>query len=178
MLLGICGGADDIAIFERRLSVKDPAAQIGNEGFIFGYLLLTGEEGLARIEKLYLANPKAEDGATYAAILGVRYFWSYGNGKIAPARMQQSMRMMLDRPTVFDSAVTDLARLERLELARNADAALRDEKLQREIVETGNHPLHDCQREKMSVRTPATCRLRCWPVANVSINFASATQNS
>ena len=77
---------------------------------MFGYLLLTGEEGLAKIEKLYLANRKAEDGATFAAIQAVRYFWSYGNGKIAPTRLQQAMRLLLARPSLFETAVTDLAR--------------------------------------------------------------------
>ena len=110
LMLGLCGGPAEAQFLEQRIGAIDPERQVGIEGLMFGYLLLTGEDGLAKIEKLYLANRKAEDGATYAAFQAVRYFWSYGNGKITPARMQQSMRLLLGRPTFFESAVTDLAR--------------------------------------------------------------------
>jgi len=110
LMLGLCGGTNEAKFLEQRIIAIDPGRQVGIEGLMFGYLLLTGDEGLAKIEKLYLANPKAEDGVTYAAILAVRYFWSYGNGKISPARMQQSLRLLLARPTYFESAVKDLSR--------------------------------------------------------------------
>jgi hypothetical protein len=110
VMLGLSGNADDGAFLERRIANGDPDQQIGIEGLIFGYLLLAGEEGLARIEKMRLANPRAEDGAVFAAWVATRYFWSYGNGKISHARLQAALRPLLDRPTLSDSAIETLAR--------------------------------------------------------------------
>jgi hypothetical protein len=110
LMLGLCGGDADARFLEQRITAIDPERQSGIEGLMFGFLLLTGEEGLAKIEKLYLGNAKAEEGTTYAAVKAVRYFWTLGNGKITPARLQQAMRLVLPRPSFFESAVTDLAR--------------------------------------------------------------------
>jgi hypothetical protein len=77
---------------------------------MFGYLLLTSDSGLSKLEKTYLADSKTEDGLAYAAVLAIRYYWTYGNGKIAPERLQAAMRRMLDRPTFAENAIKDLAR--------------------------------------------------------------------
>jgi len=110
LMLGLCGGADEARFLEKRIMADDPDRQIGLEGLMFGYLLLTGDEGLDVLEKTWLANPEAEDGAVYPAVKAVRYYWSYGNGKIPPERLQAAMRPLVDRPALADSALTDLAR--------------------------------------------------------------------
>ncbi|HEV3025801.1 MAG TPA: hypothetical protein VGX76_25180, partial [Pirellulales bacterium] len=91
LMLGLCGGPDDARFLEQRIATTDPERQTGLEGLMFGYLLLGGESALAKLEKRYLADPKTEDSETYAAVLAVRYFWTYGNGKIAPERLQSAM---------------------------------------------------------------------------------------
>lgn len=110
LMLGLSGNADDGAFLEKRIVNGNPDRQFGIEGLIFGYLLLTGEEGLARIEKTSLSNPRAEDGAVFAAWVATRYFWSYGNGKISHERLQAALRPLIDRPALSDSAIETLAR--------------------------------------------------------------------
>src|SRR5262249_16127243 len=46
----------------------------------------------------------------YAAVLAIRYYWTYGNGKIAREKLQAAIRRLLDRPTFAESAIKDLAR--------------------------------------------------------------------
>jgi hypothetical protein len=110
LMLGLCGGADEARFLEERIAAIQPERQVGIEGLMFGYLLLAGDSGLAKLEKNYLADSRVEDGQTYAAVLAIRYYWTYGNGKIAPERLQAAMRRMLDRPTFAENAIKDLAR--------------------------------------------------------------------
>jgi hypothetical protein len=110
LMLGLCGGGDEARFLEERIGAIGPDRQVGIEGLMFGYLLLTGENGLANLEKKYLADSKTEDGMVYAAVLAIRYYWTYGNGKIAPEKLRAAMRRMLDRPAFAESAIKDLAR--------------------------------------------------------------------
>jgi hypothetical protein len=110
LMLGLSGGADEARFLEQRIGAIEPDRQVGIEGLMFGYLLLTGESGLTKLEKTYLADSKTEDGMAYAAVLAIRYYWTYGNGKIAPEKLQAAMRRLLDRPTFAESAIKDLAR--------------------------------------------------------------------
>ena len=109
LMLGLCGGADEAKFLERQIAKIDPERQTGLEGIMFGYLLLAGEQGLASIEKAYLANPRAPDGKVYPAFLAIRYFWSYGNGKISQPRLQQALRLLIERPELAESAIVMLA---------------------------------------------------------------------
>lgn len=109
LMLGLCGGMDEARFLERKIADIDPERQTGLEGIMFGYLLLAGEQGLASLEKAYLANPKAQEDKIYPAYLATRYFWYYGNGKISRPRLQKAMRRLLDRPTFSDSAIITLA---------------------------------------------------------------------
>ena len=109
LMLGLCGGPDEARFLERLFVDSNPERQAGLEGVMFGYLLLGGEQGLAALEKMYLVNPRAADGETYAAYLATRYFWTYGNGKISRPQLQTAMRRLLDRPTLSESAIITLA---------------------------------------------------------------------
>ena len=110
LMLGLCGGTDEALFLEERIAATEPERQIGVEGLMFGYLLLTGENGLELLQRKYLADPKAADNETYAAVLAVRYYWTYGNGTISPTRLQEAMRTVLNRPALTEGAITDLAR--------------------------------------------------------------------
>jgi hypothetical protein len=109
LMLGLCGGPDEARFLERQIANIDPERQTGLEGVMFGYLLLAGEQGLASIEKAYLANPKAAEDKVYPAYLATRYFWYYGNAKISRPRLQKAMRRLLEQPTFSDSAIITLA---------------------------------------------------------------------
>ena len=103
-MLGLCGGPDEAKFLERRIADIDSERQTGIEGVMFGYLLLAGEQGLASIEKAYLANPRALEGKTYPAYLATRYFWSYGNEKISRPRLQEAMRRLDRKSTRLNSS--------------------------------------------------------------------------
>ncbi len=110
LMLGLCGDADDARFLAKLIAATDSDSSLGVEGLTFGYLLLAGEEGLTTIEKTRMSDEKLSDGEVYATALAVRYFWSYGNGKISPAHMQRAMRRLLDRPALAEIAIVDLAR--------------------------------------------------------------------
>jgi len=109
LMLGLCGGPDDARFLERLFVDIDSERQTGIEGVMFGYLLLAGEQGLAGLEKAYLANSQAPEGVSYSAYLATRYFWYYGNGKISRPRLQAAIRRLLEQPTFSDSAIITLA---------------------------------------------------------------------
>jgi hypothetical protein len=110
MMLGMCGDADDSRLLEKLIVARDPDREVGIEGVIFGYLLLAGESGLAKIEEARLANPDASDGDVYAAVMAIRHYWNYGNGKITQENLQRAIRLLLDRPAFADGAIKDLGR--------------------------------------------------------------------
>jgi hypothetical protein len=110
LMLGLSGTNDDARFLAKLITETDPDDSVGVEGLTFGYLLLTGEDGLSLIEAKRIDDENLTDGEVYATALAIRYFWSYGNGKISPARMRAAMRRLLDRPSLAEIAITDLAR--------------------------------------------------------------------
>jgi len=110
LMLGLCGGQDEARFLEQRIANSDPERQFGIEGVMFGYLMLAGETGLSTIEKTRLANKHAPDGETLAAIQAIRYYWTYGNGKIPPEKLLEAMRLLLERPAMAETAIVDLSR--------------------------------------------------------------------
>ena len=110
LMLGLCGGRDEARFLEREIKSRPAERQIGMEGLMFGYLLLAGDRGLEVLEKNRLKDPEVSDGEAYAAVNAIRYYWSYGNGKISEDRLREAMRLVLARPSMADSAIKDLAR--------------------------------------------------------------------
>jgi hypothetical protein len=110
VMLGLCGGSDDARFLEQRIAASDPDRQIGTEGLMFGYLMLSGADGLATLEKMRLAADTLSDGEVFAAVQAIQYYWTYGNGKIEPVLLQRAMRRLLDRPALAETAITTLAR--------------------------------------------------------------------
>lgn len=110
LLLGLCGDATDAARMEEIIVTDKGDFRLGIDGIMGGYLVLTGEQGLQRIEDAKLKNLKAPFSETYAAMQAVRFMWQYGDGQIAADRLRQSMRLLLDRPQLADLVIADLAR--------------------------------------------------------------------
>ena len=103
MMLGLCGNADDAKLMEAKILEQTDEFRLGVDGIMGGYLLLTGDKGLALIEKQKLTNPKAPFSETYAAMQALRFMWQYGDGRISVDRLRQSMRLLLDRPELATS---------------------------------------------------------------------------
>lgn len=112
LLLGLCGNEDDAKMMEAKIEEQTQDFRLGIDGLISGYLLLTGEQGLASIDKSKLRDKKAPFSETYAAMQALRFMWTYGNNRISKERLRQSMRELLDRPELADLVVADLARWE------------------------------------------------------------------
>lgn len=107
-MLGVCGNSDDAKYLEEKALQKD--YRVGMHGLMCGYLLLTGEKGLAALDDSKLRNRDVSLLATYSAAKAVRFMWKHGQGKIEPERLLQSMRILLERPDFADLAVSDLTR--------------------------------------------------------------------
>lgn len=110
LMLGLCGEKSDAALLERRILDDGDERRFGIEGLMVGYLLLTGEKGLERLEATRIRNSLENPGEAFPAIVAIRYFWTYGNDRVPRERLQQAMRLMLENPTFTESVIKDLGR--------------------------------------------------------------------
>jgi hypothetical protein len=110
LMLGLCGTAEDARFLEEQIVPNVDEFRFGIDGLIGGYLLLTGERGLDVIDRAKLSNEQAPAGELFAAMAALRFFWTYGDGRISQERLRESMRRLLDRRDVVDLAIADLAR--------------------------------------------------------------------
>lgn len=111
MMLGLCGDDSDAAMLEKRILAKgDDGYRLGIDGLIGGYLLIKKDKGLDVLDKRVLQNKQMPFPDVFAAMQALRFMWTYGEGRIAPARLQQSMRLLLDRSEMTDLVIADLAR--------------------------------------------------------------------
>ena len=113
MLLSQCGTAADAQLFDESLGRRqvDPTFDPGMDAAIACYIGLSGEKGLARIEREFLANPDAEYLDSFAAISAIRVHGTELN-VLPRERLAASLRIMLNRPTLADLVISDLARWE------------------------------------------------------------------
>jgi len=111
MMLGLCGTDEDARLMEARIFESTEEFRLGIDGVMGGYLLLTGDEGLAKLDEKKLKDKKAPFSETYAAMQAIRFMWQYGENRISPDRLRQSMRTLLDRPELADLVIADLARM-------------------------------------------------------------------
>jgi hypothetical protein len=130
LMLGLCGTADDVSIFEARIFAPTEDFRLGIDGVMGGYLLLTTEKGLARLEQDKIQNSKAPFSETYAAMQALRFLWQYGDGKVSADRLRQSMRLLLDRPELADLVIADLARWKDWSLVDRLQTLYHDEAYQ------------------------------------------------
>ncbi|HTN00365.1 MAG TPA: hypothetical protein VL132_00715 [Planctomycetaceae bacterium] len=110
LLLGLAGNADDAELMQQKITESGEDFRLGIDGIMGGYLLLTGEKGLEVLEQTKLADKKAPFSETYAAMQALRFMWQYGDNRIPPERLKQSMRILLERPELTDLVIADLAR--------------------------------------------------------------------
>lgn len=110
MMIGLCGDDTDAEALEKRILVQTDEFRLGIDGLMGGYLLIKKDKGLDVLDKHKLQNKKIPFSETFAAMQALRFMWTYGTGRIAPERLQQSMRILLDRPEMADLVIADLAR--------------------------------------------------------------------
>ncbi len=112
LLLGLCGDDEDAAAMKEKITTVSGDFRLGIDGVMGGYLLLTGDKGLDVLDETKLKDKKSTFSETYAAMGAIRFIWQYGKEKIEPARLRESMRLLLERPELADLVVADLARME------------------------------------------------------------------
>lgn len=116
MLLGLCGTADDAEFLRQQIGEprlkksKSTEFRFGIEGLMGGLLLLTGESGLDYLDSSRLQNSEAASEEQFAVVSALQYMWSYESTRIAPARLRQSLRLLLDNPEMREIIIADLAR--------------------------------------------------------------------
>jgi len=115
LVLGLARDAaarrENSAYLESYLLTPADDFRAGFDGAIAGYLLATGEPGLALVEKHFLANPAAAQGDLRHSAAALRFYWEFGHG-IPPDRLRRAMRLLLWRPELTAAVVVDLARWE------------------------------------------------------------------
>ena len=126
-MLGICGRPSDAKMLEDMMTSGDRKEKAGLDAMLACYLMLTGEKGLAKVDKYFLKNDKAEYADTYSAIMAIRFHGSEADA-IKREKLVLSLRHILDRPNLADLVIPDLARWEDwevmprlVELFKNAD---------------------------------------------------------
>ncbi|MEX1095919.1 MAG: hypothetical protein WED34_07710 [Planctomycetales bacterium] len=125
MMLGLCGDETDEALLKKKILARSDEMRLEMPGIMSGYLTLAGDEGLALLEEEKLRPRYVEveqpDGTlkrenqipfseTYAALRAVQFLWDYERDRVAPERIKQSMRIVLERSDLADFAIADLAR--------------------------------------------------------------------
>jgi hypothetical protein len=111
VILGITGTQADLPMIEEFMNSSDRKAKSGLDALIACYLTLKGEAGLPLVEKLFLANDKADYADTYAAIMAIRFHGSEG-GVIDAKQLVKALHPMLQRPELADLVIPDLAKWE------------------------------------------------------------------
>lgn len=120
MMLGLCGEAEDAQILEDIIMNVDTDFRLGLEGIMSGYVMITGEEGLKKLEAAkihkttYVDNEGMEQklpfSETYATVNTLRFLKRYEPDCVPFERLAASMYLLLDRPELSDLIIADLAR--------------------------------------------------------------------
>ncbi len=110
LLLGLSGNEDDAEFMKAKILEESDTFRLGIDGVMSGYMVLAGDKGLDVIDEHKLQNRKAPFSETFAAMQALRFMWTYGDNRISPDRLRLSMRILLDRPTLADLVIVDLAR--------------------------------------------------------------------
>lgn len=110
LLIGLCGNDEDAKVLKAKILEETEDFRLGIDGLMSGYLLLTGEQGMAVLDEHKLKNRDVPFSETYAAMQALRFMWKYAEGRIDSGRLRSSMRILLDRPELADLVIADLAR--------------------------------------------------------------------
>lgn len=125
MMLGLSGSPEDAQFLlshmmenEREIpgseveTTPTRAFRFGAEGLMGGYLLLTGDEGLKQLEETIALPADVPDTARHAFVQSLQFIWTYESDVISKARIQSSMRLLLQNSSMREIAITNLSRWE------------------------------------------------------------------
>jgi hypothetical protein len=112
LMLGLCGGPEEAEMMKAKILEPSEGFRIGIDGVMTGYVLITGEEGLALLEREKLSDATETFSEQMACAQMLRFLWTYGKDRFTPERIRGAMRRLIDNPKIADLVVTDLARWE------------------------------------------------------------------
>jgi hypothetical protein len=123
MMLGLCGTPDDARFLFEQMQTTPEAGdsefagqqktfRYGSEGLMGGYLLLTGEQGLQLLEQHIVVPADVSDTACHALVQSLQFMWSYESDIISPNRICHTMRLLLNKDSMREIAITNLSRWE------------------------------------------------------------------
>ncbi len=120
MMLGLCGTPEDAQVLEDRIMTIDSDFRLGLEGLMSGYIMLTGVDGLQKLEDTRIRSrtyidadgqeQKLPFSETYAVVNTFRFLKRYEPDCVPAERLTQSMHLLLERPELADLIIADLAR--------------------------------------------------------------------
>ncbi|MDA1229280.1 MAG: hypothetical protein O2856_00770 [Planctomycetota bacterium] len=116
MMLGLCGNSEDAEFLKEQIGTVPPTGKdntpffrYGTDGLMGGYLLLTGEEGVAFLEQTRL-KPGAPTDSAHAAVEAMKFVYSYESRFISQSRLKAAMRQLLSNDDLRILTITNLAR--------------------------------------------------------------------
>ncbi|QDT56568.1 hypothetical protein Pan44_46240 [Caulifigura coniformis] len=117
MMLGLCGTKTDAEFLKTEIDKPAEAYRLGLDGMMAGYVLLTGDEGVALLEDRIRQRPNNDRFTeAYASMQTLRFLWQYAPERASRTRLQRAMRFAIERPELADLAIKDLTRWEDWEL--------------------------------------------------------------
>ena len=122
MMLGLCGNADDAEFLKRKIIAAEKEFPLGLDGTIYGYLLLSGAEGLTFIEREKFRSPSASVNDISSALSALRTAWEYAP-ELPKEQIRRAARALLDREEVAELVIADLARWNDWEIQERLIAA-------------------------------------------------------
>lgn len=110
LLLGLSGDVSDAKFLRQQfLNSTTGEFRFGGEGLLGGYLLLTGESGLAEVEREFL-GPGGRDTMRLALAQSLDFFRTYEPTVIGPEASSRCMRRLAAGSVLRFTAVSSLAR--------------------------------------------------------------------
>jgi hypothetical protein len=110
LMLGLCGQPADAEFLRSQLiSSETGEFRFGAEGLLAGYLLLTGESGLAATERQFL-QPQSSTTSRHALLQTLDFFHTYEPELIPRSRICLSARKLLDDPVLAEMTIMSLSR--------------------------------------------------------------------
>ena len=108
-MLGVSAKKSDAKVLEKLITSDDPQLKRGLDSLVACYLLIKGKDGLDVIDESLLSNMKTNQTELFACVGALRFHGTEVT-VIPRERLLKSARILLDRPSIADVIIIDLAR--------------------------------------------------------------------
>ncbi len=112
LLIGLSGKAEDEDFLLAKIVEPRKSFQLGIEGVMSGYLMISGDRGLEQLLDAKIKTEGVPFSEVYAVMQTLRFMWTYAPDRIPKDSLRAAMRLLLERADMADMAILDLARWE------------------------------------------------------------------